>query len=431
MLSRIAESLFWIGRYVERAEGTARLLDVHLQMLVEDPWVEEETACAHPARASWAAATSSSPTGPAWCRLLAYDESSPWSIARCLSGARENARRARETLSTELWEVLNTTWNTLPSGRWRASRDAIFFRWVRERTSLVAGVADGTMSRDEGWHFLVLGRSLERADMTARLVASTVVSRGPTAAWPTLLLACGAREVFLRTYRGMEADRDAAEFILLDRLFPRSIVHALGQAEESLEQIAGLEQRIGVHDEALRVLGAARAGLEYTPLSDVVTRLPDADGGRAAGLLVGERRDRPALLRGCDRDVLGRGEPVSARVEIVHRTGFRYDEPVMASYNEARMTPMTTPSQQTLRARIEVRPTSWETTYVDYWGTQVTAFEVLRPHDQLEVTARSVVELDDVAAFPGAADLLGLDVGRLGWADLGSPGSTTSTSRCC
>ncbi len=85
------------------------------------------------------------------------------------------------------------------------------------------------------------------------------------------------------------------------------------------------------------------------------------------------------------------------------------------------MTPMTTPSQQTLRARIEVRPTSWETTYVDYWGTQVTAFEVLRPHDQLEVTARSVVELDDVAAFPGAADLLGLDVGRLGWADLGSP----------
>ncbi len=73
----------------------------------------------------------------------------------------------------------------------------------------------------------------------------------------------------------MEADRDAAEFILLDRLFPRSIVHALAQAELCLEQIAGLEQRIGVHDEALRVLGAARAGLEYTPLSDIVLRLPE------------------------------------------------------------------------------------------------------------------------------------------------------------
>jgi transglutaminase-like putative cysteine protease len=113
---------------------------------------------------------------------------------------------------------------------------------------------------------------------------------------------------------------------------------------------------------------------------------------------------------------------VSTRVEIVHRTGFRYAEPVMASYNEARMTPMTTPSQQTLQARIEVRPNSWETTYVDYWGTQVTAFEVLRPHEQLEVTARSTVELDDIAPFAGATDLLGLDVGRLGWADLASPG---------
>jgi uncharacterized alpha-E superfamily protein len=274
MLSRIAESLFWIGRYVERAEGTARLLDVHLQMLVEDPWVEEETACATLLNIM-GCGEEQQPNRATVVRLLAYDESSPWSIARCLSGARENARRARETLSTELWEVLNTTWNTLPSGRWRASRDAIFFRWVRERTSLVAGVADGTMSRDEGWHFLMLGRSLERADMTARLVATTVVSRGPTAAWPTLLLACGAREVFLRTYRGHEADREAAEFILLDRLFPRSIVHALGQAEESLEQIAGLEQRVGMHDEALRVLGAARASLEYSPLTDVVSRLPE------------------------------------------------------------------------------------------------------------------------------------------------------------
>jgi uncharacterized alpha-E superfamily protein len=274
MLSRIAESLFWIGRYIERAECTARLLDVHLQMVVEDPWVEEEMAYAT-LLSIMGCGEQPQPNRATVVRLLAYDESSPWSIARCLGGARENGRRARETLSTELWEVLNTTWNTLPSGRWRASRDGIFFRWVRERTSLMAGVADGTMSRDEGWHFLVLGRSLERADMTARLVTTTVVSRGPTAAWPTLLLACGAREVFLRTYRGHEADREAAEFILLDRLFPRSIVHALGQAEDCLEQIAGLEQRIGMHDEALRVLGAARAGLEYTPLTDIVSRLPE------------------------------------------------------------------------------------------------------------------------------------------------------------
>ncbi len=114
---------------------------------------------------------------------------------------------------------------------------------------------------------------------------------------------------------------------------------------------------------------------------------------------------------------------MSARVEIVHRTGFRYDEPVMASYNEARMTPMTTPAQQTLRARVEVRPVSWETSYLDYWGTQVTAFEVHQPHEQLEVTARSVVELDTVNPLGPAPGpfLLGPGPGSAGWADLSAP----------
>jgi transglutaminase-like putative cysteine protease len=106
---------------------------------------------------------------------------------------------------------------------------------------------------------------------------------------------------------------------------------------------------------------------------------------------------------------------VSTRVEIVHRTGFRYDAPVNASYNEARITPMTTPSQQTLRGRVEVRPVSWEMTYLDYWGSQVTAFEVHQPHDQLEVTARSIVELDPLGRPPAS------DAGTAGWADLVLP----------
>jgi transglutaminase-like putative cysteine protease len=113
---------------------------------------------------------------------------------------------------------------------------------------------------------------------------------------------------------------------------------------------------------------------------------------------------------------------VSTRVEIVHRTGFRYDEPVMASYNEARMTPMTTPVQQTLRARVEVRPVSWEMSYLDYWGTQVTAFEVHQPHEQLEVTARSVVELDTQHPLSGGSDDTGAGAQPLGWTDLAGAG---------
>ncbi|MDP9220740.1 MAG: transglutaminase family protein [Actinomycetota bacterium] len=106
---------------------------------------------------------------------------------------------------------------------------------------------------------------------------------------------------------------------------------------------------------------------------------------------------------------------MSTRVEIVHRTGFRYDEPVNASYNEARITPMTTPTQQTLRGRVEVRPVSWEMSYLDYWGSQVTAFEVHQPHDQLEVTARSIVELDPLGLHVTS------DAGVAGWADLTAP----------
>lgn len=277
MLSRIAEALFWIGRYVERAEDTARLLDVQLQLLVEDPWLPEAQACR-----DLLVLMGAEPGGRAdrsrVLELLAYDAGSAPSIVASLGGARENARRARETVSTEVWEVLNTAHNSVPSGRWRAASPHAFFAWVRDRTATVAGIADSTMSRDDGWLFLVLGRSIERADMTARLITSTTLRGGRSSAaspWPSLLRACGAHETFLRTYRGLEADTEAAEFLLLDRLFPRSIVHALAQAERCLGDLESSGQRAGVFDEAQRRLGRARAELEYRPLADVVANLPE------------------------------------------------------------------------------------------------------------------------------------------------------------
>nr|WP_255480504.1 alpha-E domain-containing protein [Quadrisphaera sp. RL12-1S] len=290
-MSRIAEALFWIGRYVERAEDTARLLDVQLQLLVEDPWLDESTACANllavmgaPLDGSGGASADGSadggPAAPAPDRRtvldrLGYDPFSSASIVASIGGARENARRARETVSTEMWEVLNTAYNAVPSGRWRAVSPHTFFAWVRDRTSTVTGIADSTMSRDDGWLFLVLGRSIERADMTARLITSTASLGGPASRWPSLLRACGAHETFLRTYRGLEDETEAAEFLLLDRLFPRSIVHALAQAERCLAELESSGQRAGVFDEAQRRLGRARAELEYRPLTDVLAHLPD------------------------------------------------------------------------------------------------------------------------------------------------------------
>ena len=204
--------------------------------------------------------------------LLAYDPSSSESIAATLAAARESARRARETLSVSMWEAVNTTWRAIPSGQLRSMRRATAFRWVRDRAAQINGIADATMTRDEGWQFLVLGRSLERADMTARLVAAAGLASG--AAWGTSLQACGAYEAFLRTYRGLETERGAAEFLLLDRLFPRSVVFSLNRAEHCLENLETTGSRSGFQNEALRLIGRTRAELEYRSLADVVADLP-------------------------------------------------------------------------------------------------------------------------------------------------------------
>src|SRR6476620_6857355 len=115
MLSRIAESLFWIGRYIERSDGTARILDVHLQLLLEDPWIDEDTACRALLSVMGSEAQSEEPLGREdVIALLAVDPKHPASIAHSVGAARENARRAREIVSTELWEALNPTNAPMP-----------------------------------------------------------------------------------------------------------------------------------------------------------------------------------------------------------------------------------------------------------------------------------------------------------------------------
>ena len=146
---------------------------------------------------------------------------------------------------------------------------------MRERAALINGTADATMTRDEGWHFLMLGRCIERADMTSRLIAATSLSSGSVAQWVSTLRACGAYEAFLRTYRGRETERAAAEFLLLDRLFPRSVIFALNRAEQCLDEMEPGSARAGFRDEAHRLLGRTRAELEYRSLADVVADLPE------------------------------------------------------------------------------------------------------------------------------------------------------------
>jgi uncharacterized alpha-E superfamily protein len=278
MLSRIAESLYWIGRYVERAEDTARLLDVHYHLLVEDRHASEGAVCAALLGAMGVAegALDEEPTAAAVTALLAEDREFPGSINASFASAWANARGARESLSSEIWETLNAAYQELPR-RMRAAAGPTrheLYRWVKDRTAAVAGLVDTTLSRDDGWRFLVLGRSLERADMTTRLLSARYGEAWEASGWTTTLRSCSAHEAYLRTYRRAVDGPGAVEFLLLDRLFPRSVYHALTTAEQRLAELDPRADRLGVDDEARRLLGRVCAELEFLRVDDVLDGLP-------------------------------------------------------------------------------------------------------------------------------------------------------------
>ena len=173
--SRIAESLYWIGRYTERAEDTSRIVDVHLSLLLDDPWAPEDVVCA-----SLLSAMGHESDEP--IRRDGVLEALVWDDVDAGVGDRRDRRRARERppqprgrSRAELWESINVTWRESAQTRHRAYPHP-FLTWVRERIAAFNGTADSTLSRDEAWHFLVLGRSIERADMIARLAAARALS---------------------------------------------------------------------------------------------------------------------------------------------------------------------------------------------------------------------------------------------------------------
>lgn len=278
MLARNAESLYWIGRYVERADDTARILDVTVHQLLEDSSVDPDWA----SRTLLRVLGIDPPDEPldVWSLtdIVAFsrDTYGGCSIVEAISAARENARGAREVTSTEIWECLNSTYNALPERERAAKRFGPheFLAYVEGRAAMFAGLADSTLSRDDGYRFMVLGRALERVDMTVRLLLSRVGDSGSSPAWVTLLRSAGAHDTYLRTYRGaLDAGR-VVEFMLLDRLFPRSIFYSLRLAEHSLDELLKRPHgRLGATAEAQRLLGRARSELEFLQPGAVVDSL--------------------------------------------------------------------------------------------------------------------------------------------------------------
>lgn len=139
---------------------------------------------------------------------------------------------------------------------------------------MLAGHADATMSRDHGFDFLVLGRNVERVDMTARLLAATVSTPAPDDGWIATLRACSAHEAYLRTYQRAVEPQLVLEFLLLDRLFPRSVFHALVVGEEALTRLDPSAGRLGAGNDARRAIGRTRTDLEFLPTESVFEDLP-------------------------------------------------------------------------------------------------------------------------------------------------------------
>lgn len=286
MLSRVAEALFWVGRYVERSEDTARLLDVHFHQVVEDPATDEAETCRVLAAVMGVDTVSETPQDiRETLEVLGYQADNPSSIVGAMVAARQNARGARESLSADIWECLNTTHHEIPAwiGAARAFGPAPFFSYVRHRAAMLAGHADATMSRDHGYDFLVLGRSVERVDMTARLLAATVSTPAPEDGWIATLRACSAHEAYLRTYQRAVEPQLVLEFLLLDRLFPRSVFHALVVGEDALTRLDPDAGRVGAGNDARRAIGRTRTDLEFLPaelvLEDLPKRLHDLQTG--------------------------------------------------------------------------------------------------------------------------------------------------------
>ncbi len=274
LLSRVAESIFWVGRYVERAEGTARILDVIVFQALE------QSGSAGDRASQRLLAVMGLPTPAAASNLwqvteqLARDPENRSSISGALHAARENTRAVRHVIPVELWERINATWAELPM-QWELARrvgPAAFLAFVKTQTAAIAGLADTTMSRDQTWLFFTLGRCLERTDVVARQLASLPFDDASDSGLVMLLRSCGGYEPYLRLAQGVVDPPRVLDFLLRDRLFPRSAFASLTVAEDCLDQI-GVGQA-DEWDEARGLIGLARAELEYSAPTLLAESLP-------------------------------------------------------------------------------------------------------------------------------------------------------------
>jgi len=285
MLSRVADSIFWMSRYIERAENTARVVEVTLQLMLDLPegstanqWEALITATGEQPRFT---ARFQEATARTVIPFLTFDRDNPNSILSCLSAAREGARSVREVITNEMWEQLNTFFLLV---RDAAHQDHIvespheFFSQVRMASHLFLGATDATMSHDEAWHFCRVGRKIERADKTTRILdvkyflllpdVSDVGTPLDDVQWTAVLRSASALQMYRRRH-GRVSPHGIIDFLLLDREFPRSVHYCVTAADDSIHAITGTS-RGTFRNQAERCAGQLRSELDYADVPTII-----------------------------------------------------------------------------------------------------------------------------------------------------------------
>lgn len=285
MLSRVADSIYWLNRYVERAENIARFIDVNLHLLLDSPMgttQQWEPLIATTGDRELFHERYGKATAENVIQFLTFDSQYSNSILSCLQSARENARSVREIISSEMWERVNDFYFMVKDtcDRRPFAELSGFFAQVKMESHLFAGVMDATMAHNEGWHFGHLGRLLERADKTARILdvkyfilLPSIKDVGTTLdelQWMALLRSASAYEMYRKRQHRI-SPQDVAKFLILDREFPRSIQFCLLEAERSLYQITGTTPGTWCNP-VERTLGRLRAGLDFMTIEEIVHR---------------------------------------------------------------------------------------------------------------------------------------------------------------
>lgn len=285
MLSRVADSLYWMSRYLERAEHTVRMLDVNLGLTLdssstsdEGRWLRVLAALGNPADVKW--------EGDFYdiVRELAFGSESHASITSCILAARENARQVREEISSEQWQQLNRMYHQVTE---RLANTKTFYRvedflpTVLDDLHLFEGVTDTTMSHGEGWQFIQMGRYIERATATTMLLdvfqldTNTIVDEVSSARQYLesvgLLRCCTAFEAYCKVYTADLTHQQILEFLLLNREFPHSLRYSIDSLWNALQAVQEESGRRPVN-ELIKLAGRLQASLSFAEIGDLLSQ---------------------------------------------------------------------------------------------------------------------------------------------------------------